>query len=44
MSCFGCCDDDDTNKAPDGGGPYMVNNAVGNVITCAKCTGFPKII
>ncbi|KAI3971807.1 hypothetical protein MKW92_013435 [Papaver armeniacum] len=30
MSCFGCCDDDDNRKATDAGGPYMVNNAVGN--------------
>ncbi|KAI3841218.1 hypothetical protein MKX03_004922 [Papaver bracteatum] len=30
MSCFGCCDDDDSRKATDAGGPYMVNNAVGN--------------
>ncbi|OVA16666.1 Protein kinase domain [Macleaya cordata] len=30
MSCFGCCDDDDAQRTPDGGGPYMVNNVAGN--------------
>lgn len=28
MSCFGCCDEDDTSKHADGGGHYMMKNSV----------------
>ncbi|CAA3016988.1 pto-interacting 1 [Olea europaea subsp. europaea] len=30
MSCFGCCDEDDTSKHADGGGHYMMKNSVRN--------------
>ncbi|CAA2981805.1 pto-interacting 1 [Olea europaea subsp. europaea] len=30
MSCFGCCDEDDTGKHADGGGQYVMKNSVRN--------------
>lgn len=30
MSCFGCCEDDDIHKAPEGGNPFAAKNPAGN--------------
>nr|ABK94423.1 unknown [Populus trichocarpa] len=31
MSCFGCCEEDDVQKAADNGGPYAVKSSAGHV-------------
>lgn len=31
MSCFGCCEEDDVQKAGDNGGPYAVKSSAGHV-------------
>jgi len=31
MSCFGCCEEDDVQKAADNGGPYAVKSSAGNI-------------